>query len=352
MGTKTVLVTGANGYIGKAVACAFVRAGWVTYGLIRSVQSSLSLTAEEIIPIIGSIDDVDSHKVIETLLPSTLDVIVSTTENTLDYVPHFQNIVGLLQTLSVSSTANGVRPLVIFTAGSKDYGVGPHLSDDPDVAPHDELSELHPPPFAAPRVQHTPRIFESINAFAAVLVRPTNVYGRASSYYSVCFRAGSRAALVENPRERILIAPTQPNWISHSLHIDDCAEAYVAIASAPRQTVEGEVFNISSEHYETAEQIINAIIKEYDIAGGVKYVNLQDVVNHEDASLAMAIGFPQWTSSKKLRVATGWTDRRLPFSSAFHIYRLSYEAASQLRDENVDKIGKTVKSLMSTVESV
>ncbi|RSL45784.1 hypothetical protein CEP54_014143 [Fusarium duplospermum] len=352
MGTKTVLVTGANGYIGKAVAYAFVRAGWVTYGLIRSVQSSIALTAEEIIPIIGSIDDADSHKVIKALLPSTLDVIVSTTENTLDYVPHFQNIVSLLQTVSISSTANGVRPLVIFTAGSKDYGVGPHLSDDPDVAPHDELSELRPPPFAAPRVQHSPRIFESTNAFAAVLVRPTNVYGRASSYYSVCFRAGSRASSAENPRDRILIAPTQPNWICHSLHIDDCAEAYVAIASAPRQTVEGEVFNISSERYETAEQIINAIIKEYDIAGGVKYVNLKDVATDEDASLAMAIGFPQWTSSKKLRVATGWTDRRLPFSGALHIYRLAYEAASQLSDQNVDRIGKAVKSLMSTVESV
>ncbi|KAH7141141.1 hypothetical protein EDB81DRAFT_900817 [Dactylonectria macrodidyma] len=352
MGAKTVLVTGANGYIGKAVACAFVRAGWVTYGLIRSMQSNVSLTAEEIIPIIGSIDNVVSHKIIRAALPSTLDVIVSTTENTLNYVPHFQNIVNLLQTLSISSTANGVRPLVIFTAGSKDYGVGPHLSDDPGVAPHDEMSELHPPLFAAPRVQNAPKIFESTNAFAAVLVRPTNVYGRASSYYSVCFRAGSRAASAENPRDRILIAPAQPSWICHSLHIDDCAEAYVAIASAPRKAVEGEVFNMSSERYETAEKILNAVVKEYGIAGGVKYVNLKDVAADEDASLAMVVGFPQWTSSQKLRMATGWTDRRLPFSDAFHIYRLSYEAAVQLRDENVDKIGKTVTSSMSTVESV
>ncbi|KAL2670238.1 hypothetical protein Neosp_014705 [[Neocosmospora] mangrovei] len=247
--------------------------------------------------------------------------------------------------------ANGLRPLVIFTAGSKDYGVGPHLSDDPGLTPHDELSELRPPPFAAPRVQHAPSIFGGANAFAAVLVRPTNVYGRASSYYSVCFRAGSKAASAKNPRDRVLIAPTQPNWICHSLHIDDCAEAYVAIASAPRETVQGEVFNISSERYETAEQIINAILKEYEIAGGVKYVKLKDFATDEDASLAMAIGFPQWTSSKKLRMATGWTDHRLPFSDAFHLYRLSYEAAAQLRDENVDKIGETIKSLMSTVES-
>lgn len=39
---KTVLITGANGYIGNAVARAFVRAAggdWLVYGLIRSTSS-------------------------------------------------------------------------------------------------------------------------------------------------------------------------------------------------------------------------------------------------------------------------------------------------------------------------
>ena len=80
MARKAVLVTGANGYIGNAVARAFVRAGWITYGLIRSTSSSVSLAAEEIIPVIASIDDLPSHKAIQDSLPATLDAIVSTTE--------------------------------------------------------------------------------------------------------------------------------------------------------------------------------------------------------------------------------------------------------------------------------
>ncbi|KAF4972763.1 hypothetical protein FSARC_733 [Fusarium sarcochroum] len=348
MNTKTVLITGANGYIGSAVARAFVRAGWATYGLIRSSKSSASLAAEEIVPVIGAIDDIASHTTIKDAMPSTLNVIVSTTENTSDYVPHFNNTVMLLRSLSIASVVNGVRPLVIFTAGSKDYGVGPHFADDPGLTPHDEHSDLHPPSFALPRVQNTPKLFRSLNAFTAVLVRPTNVYGRASSYYSVCFRVGSNAALTE---QQVLIAPTRPNWICHALHIDDCAEAYVAIASAPRDTVEGEVFNISSQHFETAEKILGAIVKEYGLSGGIRYEDLKEVAPGEDASLAMVVGFPQWTCSKKLRRLTGWTDRRLPFSDGIHVYRLAYEAAAHLKDENVERIRRTADSVMTTVET-
>ncbi|KAF4503322.1 NAD dependent epimerase dehydratase [Fusarium agapanthi] len=278
-------------------------------------------------------------------------MIVSTTENTLDYALHSNNIVTLLRTLSISSLANGVHPLVIFTAGSKDYGVVPHFADDPDLTPHDEYSHLHPPPFAIPRVQNMPKLSQNYDAFSAVLVRPTNVYGRASSYYGACFQVGSRAASNKHSNQQVLIVPTQPNWIFHALYIDDCAETYVAIASAPRETVEGEVFNISSQHFETAEKILGAIARECGLAGGIRYVDLKDLKPDEDSSLAMVVGFPQWTCSQKLRRVTGWTDRRLPFSDAIHVYRLAYEAAAHSRDENMEKIGRTTGAIMTTIQS-
>lgn len=353
MATKVVLVTGANGYIGNATARAFVREGWTTYGLIRSLESSTALAAEEIHPIVGSIDETSSHQRIRQALPSTPDVIVSTTENTLDFVPHFNNILALIGILCApKETDNKLLPLVIYTAGSKDYGIGPNLANDPSLTPIDEKSVLRPPRFAASRVQHAPRIFDQPDLFDAVLVRPTNVYGRASSYYSICFRTGERiAAATGNPAQRELVAPTRPEWISHALHIDDCANAYVAIASAPRERVRGEVFNVSSEGYESAADILEAIAVEYDIAGGIRYVDLDKVSSSEASSLAMVVGFPQLVSSEKLRKATGWGSVRKPFSADFHTYRLAYEASKNMRDENVAKIGGTIKGLMSTVET-
>lgn len=166
---RNVLVTGANGYIGNAVARAFVRAGWTTHGLIRSASGAQALAVEEILPIIGSIDDLSSHDKIASQLPSTVDTIVSVTEDWSDYVSHYNKIVALLRTISEISTANGLVPLVIFTSGCKDYGVGPHLANDPSLAPHTEESPVNPPAFLQLRTQFSQKIFENSDAFLPVL---------------------------------------------------------------------------------------------------------------------------------------------------------------------------------------
>lgn len=170
--SRNVLVTGANGYIGNAVARAFVRAGWTAYGLIRSASGAQALAVEEILPIIGSIDDLSSHDKIATQLPSTVDTIVSVTEDWNDYVSHYNNIIALLCTISAISTANGLVPLVIFTSGCKDYGVGPHFANDPNLAPHTEESRLNPPAMLQLRTKVSQKIFDNADIFLPVLYVP------------------------------------------------------------------------------------------------------------------------------------------------------------------------------------
>lgn len=112
-------MTGANGYIGNAVARAFVRAGWIVSGLVRHPSAAGSLAVEEILPVIGTIDDVSSHEKVRSQLPSTLDTIVSVTEDLGDYIRHYNNIISLLRTLSEQSVSNGVKPLVILPPAAK-----------------------------------------------------------------------------------------------------------------------------------------------------------------------------------------------------------------------------------------
>lgn len=167
--SKNVLVTGANGYIGNAVARAFVRAGWTAHGLVRSASGAQALAVEEILPIIGSIDVLSSHEQIASQLPPTVDTIVSVTEDWNDYVAHYNNIVALLRTVSAISTKNGVVPLVIFTSGCKDYGVGPHFANDPSLAPHTEESPLNPPAMLQLRTIFSQKIFGNADVFHPVL---------------------------------------------------------------------------------------------------------------------------------------------------------------------------------------
>ncbi|KAB8067128.1 hypothetical protein BDV29DRAFT_200701 [Aspergillus leporis] len=330
-----VLVTGANGYIGNAVARAFVRAGWITYGLVRSKAAATSLAVEEIIPIIGSIDDVTSHESIRNDLPPTLDAIISTTENINDYIPHYNSTVHLLRTLSTSSTTNGVRPIVIFSSGCKDYGIGPHYDGEAGLAPHTEESPLNPPDLLAPRTHYALKIFDHKDAFSPVVVRPTNVHGRSASYYRGFFEVASQSAETNQP----LLLPVLPRSICHALHVDDCGDAYIAIAAHPRrEEVEGQVFNISAQNYETIDEIARALVVEYGIAAGLKYVAPGSLAPAENPWPPALIDFPQWTGSEKLRAVTGWRDVRPLFSEALHTYRVAYEAAAAAGHENIGKM--------------
>ncbi|KAK4113117.1 NAD dependent epimerase/dehydratase [Canariomyces notabilis] len=335
MPPKTAFVTGANGYIGHAVSRAFVRAGYVVYGLVRSAKYAPSLALDEIIPVTGAIDDVSSHQALADQLPKTLDVLVSTTEMPFDYVPHYNNTVSLLRTLAQRTLdAGGPKPLVLFTSGCKDYGMGEnHVHGTPGLAPHTEASPLNAPASLADRAHNAVRILSDHgDVMAPVLLRPTNVYGRSSSFYAAFFQVATQAAAEGAPI--VIPASARPDYILHALHVDDCADAYVALAEHyPRRKdeVAGQVFNISARRYETVDEVCRALASEYRV--GLRYAS--EATEGQGAEIEnpsrwppVLIDFPQWTGSDKIRRVTGWCDKRPLFSEALHVYRLAYEAAA------------------------
>ena len=335
MKPRSVLVTGANGYIGNAVARAFVRAGWITYGLVRNPETRLSLRADEIISILGSAGD---QAFVERSAHQTrfiFDVIVSCTEQIMDYVPHFNDTIALLRALATASNKVGIRPLVLFTSGCKDYGMT-GLDGSENLSPHTEESPLRAPPVLAGRATHATKIFEHRDLFDAVVVRPTTLYGLSGSFYGPIFDVATKAA-----ERGVLELAADPKTIMHGTHIDDCAEAYVAIAEAGRTTVKGQCYNISGRRYETLEEVANALVEEYKIAGGVQYLPEKGKTRID--VVQMLIGFSQWVGSDKLRKDVGWRDKRQPFSEAVHIYRKAYEAAVAQNHGNVQKIQSFVR---------
>ncbi len=63
---------------------------------------------------------------------------------------HHNDTVALLRSLGERSNIQGVRPLVLFTSGCKDYGVI-GLDGDQDMHLHTEKSPLNAPPFGVDR---------------------------------------------------------------------------------------------------------------------------------------------------------------------------------------------------------
>ncbi|KAF4637055.1 hypothetical protein G7Y89_g1018 [Cudoniella acicularis] len=320
---NTVLVTGANGYIGNAVARSFASSGFTTYGLVRSKAALYSLATNEIIPVLGTFTDLSFLSKLEEE-GVVFDIIVSTTEEITNYIPHYKNVVKLLRTVATSSNKSGVRPLVLFTSGCKDYGMSPYLASSPELAPHTEESPLNPSPFAVDRANYAVKIFEHVDLFDAAVLRPTNVFGYNSSYYSEFFVAAERAKELG-----VFEVKENPETVLHACHVDDCGDAYVSLALAPREKVSGQCFSISSYRFETLREIAEAFVKEYAISGGVKFVDGKWGTGSrpDEVRERMIMGYSQWTGSAKIRELTGWRDRRLLFSRGLKQYRIAYEAA-------------------------
>lgn len=314
-----VLIIGASGYLGDAVGRAFVRAGWETYGLIRTPNASQTLSLHEIIPVVGSLDDPS----LATSLASKVDyfdTVTVTVEDLSNYTHLLDSIIRLLRSLSEIARANGVKMFALLSSGMKDYGET-GLADTAGLQPHTEQSPLHPPFFLKERAEGCARILDHSDAFDAALVRPSNLYGLSGSTYGYFFRLAEKAR-----QSGALELPAHPKTILHSLHVDDCAGAFVALARAEnRERIKGSLFNISGSRYETLGEIGEALVKEYGIPGGVNYTPRG---GDERPGLDYVIlGFSQWISSDHIRETTGWSDKRAMFCEAIGTYRMAFEAA-------------------------
>lgn len=324
---KTALVTGANGFIGRNVANTFAIAGFKTYGLIRRENVAPSLAAHEITPVLGSFDDLDYLPALLTDSP-TFDVIVSTTEQLSSYVEHYEQIVELIRTVAQASNDAGVRPLVLFTSGCKDYGKGT-LVDDPALAPHTEASPIAPEEWARARAENALRIFDHGDLFDAALFRPVTLFGYDGSYYGPYFDLAEKG----QKGSGVLEMPSDPRTVLHGMHVQDVAGAYLTVAQADRELVKGQCFNLSSWRYETIAEIAESLVKEYGLKE-VKYVTPRE----DDVWASKNAGFTQWVGSEKIRKLLGWKDHKPLFTEDIHVYRMAYDAATHQGHEGVARI--------------
>ncbi|KAK7991595.1 hypothetical protein PG996_013392 [Apiospora saccharicola] len=316
---SSVLVVGANGYIGLAVCRAFVRAGWRVFGLVRRAEAAPALYAAEVTPIITTLSDESLPQKLYSYT-TTFDAIVGCVEPP-DYSSYYQQLTALIRHIAETSNKNGVRPLVLLSSGCKDYGTT-DVDGASSLAPHTEASPINPPALLLSRATTSTKIFELNDVVDAAVLRPTNVYGYGSSYYGFVFDFASRVAA---SGARTLSIGCDPASIVHALHVDDCAEAYVALTErTSRDKVNGQCFNISASRYETARDVTMALARDYGFPEGVAFTGSAEA---DDPALTTIFGFSQWVDSRRIRVLTGWTEKRMLFSEDIRVYRMAYEAA-------------------------
>ncbi|KAF4545937.1 Nad dependent epimerase dehydratase [Lasiodiplodia theobromae] len=404
-----VLIVGANGYLGTAIGQAFLRtrpsvpsppASTTTtaasppppphfrvFGLVRRASAARTLAAQEVVPIIGSLSDDDPtalrDKILSHIAASNGDdnsseggakpavhVIAICTEpaDRAARAKHWTDVLGLVQGLSASSSSSAAaakdtgagaqgkptRPLVLWSSGCKDYGTT-GLHGEPGLAPHTEDTPLAPHELVRGRADAAVKALESAGGsggFDAVVLRATPICGYSGSLYGAGMEyvEGFAAAVKEGKNEgddKVLRFVPPAGTVMHGLHVDDCADAYVAVAvtalfggEGKRRGVVGQAFNISGRRYETLEEVGKALAKDYGFGGGAEFgvdpAALPKGVDPKGSEIIF--GWSQWVDSRKIREATGWSDWRPLFSENVHAYRLAFEAAREGADENVKRI--------------
>ncbi|CAI2181030.1 5511_t:CDS:2 [Funneliformis geosporum] len=275
-----VLVLGATGFIGFAVAQALAHSGHETYGLYRKREKEKELAKNEIFPVSGDTNDVSTWKVVA----EQVDIIIDATSEYNDPIKHVTNIIDTLEEISMKRIKNCEPKLTfIYTSGLWIYG-GYSYNVNYESTPLKTNIKLD---------QWRPAIEQMIinsQIVNGIVIRSGAAYGK----------NGSLTA----------------QW--NLVHVDDLADAYVR-AVERSELVKGQIFIITNNQSESMGEMLDAVARITDHIGHVKYK-----VPTTDFEIAMA--HTGIFSNKKAQTILGWKQRHLSFVDGINTWWNSYRA--------------------------
>ncbi|KAH3758061.1 NAD dependent epimerase/dehydratase superfamily protein [Pelomyxa schiedti] len=277
MSSKVVLVSGANGYTGRAVCLAFRRAGFRVMGIVRTEQKAQAarLVHEEIIPII--VDDLTNTDLYAHCFAEAGIVIecASMTES-----PAIMQAM-LNRTAASGNDELGRPKLFIFTTGFRQY-------------PLENIVLSHP-------------------GVTGCVVRPGFIYGGSGGIVgeNLYFKRPDALEIQGNRLRKW-------TWV----HIDDLAEAYVLIDSH-RAIAQGQTFGVAAKTGNpTYEELLIAGAKATGYTGPITY---SDVTTGFQSFVAFEV--TDFSPLEKTERLLGWTPKHTRGLLAdIDIYYASYRA--------------------------
>jgi nucleoside-diphosphate-sugar epimerase len=272
-----VFVTGATGYVGRAVAEAFRRRGHRVTGLARSAENGRALAAREIEPALGDMKDPASY----AAAAGTADVLIHcAAEYTADYEALDRRTVDAFLTLAATGPKTRT---VLYTSGVWQYGAtGPE--------PIDETSARAGTPLTPWRGAQEDRVLAS----GGLVIRPGCVYGGAGGLTGLWFSGahdGGAAPIVGDGANRWAV-----------VHADDLGMLY---ALAAESGLRGELFNATDRSRATAREMAEAASRAAGKGGKTATLSLPEAEKRYGA-LARGLALDQHVDSAKARRLLGW----------------------------------------------
>lgn len=292
-----IFVTGATGFVGRAVAEAFRRRGHRVAGLVRTEAKGRALAAAEIEPVLGDMRDTASYH----RAASNADVLVHcASEYSQDYegldrktVDHF---------VSMAKVPHERR--VIYTSGVWLYG-------PTGAEPVDETRAFMTAHLIPWRGEHEKKVL----AAGGLVIRPGCVYGGSGSLTAGWFQDAVKDGAAS------IVGKGDNRWAM--VHRDDCAELFVLAAESG---VRGELFNATDRSRATVREMAAAASAAAGKGGAVKELSSAEA-EKKHGFMAHGLALDQHVDSSKAVRLLGWTPRFGGFADDAARYFASWKAA-------------------------
>ncbi len=278
-----ILVLGATGSIGTAVAAELKRAGHQVVGLARSAESGERLTAQGYAVLEGDLRAPEAWSDAVTEVDGLVQVAATFTED-MGAVDR-----GVIEAIARSAGGRSTPLRLVYTGGCWLYGATGDLVATEET-PFNPIA-----PFAW--MLDNAAFLAEASSLNLVILHPAMVYHREGGVFSRFLDPMQAGEAVEVWGHRKVRWPL--------IHRDDLASAYRLLVE--RSNLTGH-FNASAEEGVTVGEVVDALIARFGGPCCVIERPLEEVVA-EQGDWAEGPTLDQQMGSQKLRRITGWTPK-------------------------------------------
>jgi nucleoside-diphosphate-sugar epimerase len=267
-----IFVTGASGYIGRAVAEALRRRGHRVSGLVRATAKAKALEAREIEAVLGDMRDSSTWK----RAAESAEILIHCA---VEYGAEYEAL-----DRKTVETLTGFAGRVLYTSGVWQYGP----SHD---GPVEEDAAFAGKPLMPWRSAHEERVLLS----KGLVIRPGCVYGGAGGLTGLWF-----AGALEQKAAPV-VGDGANRWAV--VHLDDLADFYVRAAESG---LGGALFNAVDRSRFTVREMAAAASRAAGAGGAVKSMTLSEAEKLY-GGMAHGLAMDQHIGSSKAARFLGWT---------------------------------------------